>query len=185
VLDVPPRTYVFVVDPGVSPFPAAGFVAASRARRVVATSGPWLAVEAGATQGAALTAGPGQGLRAARTVWLDIALSQARFVHTERIRVAIGTPSGPALATTIDVPPNVRTHRWAGPIEVGPTDTWIGVTADGDTPLPIEQTGSYQQDRWHRPGVTPFAIASPILIDVDGDGRWQRGDANLALPGPR
>jgi len=33
-----------------------------------------------------------------------------------------------------------------------------------------------------RPGVTPFAIASPILVDVDGDRRWRRGDANLALP---
>jgi hypothetical protein len=189
VLDGTTRNYVFVDDPRVSPFDERGFVAAIRARRVVATSGPWLDVEATATQGATPAAGPGQGLRAARTVWLDITLSQARFVHTERIRVAIGAPTGPttrpALATTIDVPPNVRTHHWAGAIELGATDTWIGVTADGDTPLPIEQTGSYQQDRWSRPGVTPFAIASPILVDVDGDGRWQRGDANLALPAPK
>jgi len=185
VLDGTTRNYVYVDDPRVSPFDERGFVAAIRARRVVATSGPWLDVEAAAAQGATPTAGPGQGVRAAGSVWLDITLSQARFVHTERIRITIGTPTGPALAATIDVPPSVRTHHWAGAIELGAADTWIGVTADGDTPLPGEQTGSYQQDRWSRPGVTPFAIASPILIDVDGDGRWQRGEANLVLPVPR
>ncbi|HEY0988158.1 MAG TPA: CehA/McbA family metallohydrolase [Kofleriaceae bacterium] len=185
VLDGATRNYVYVDDPRVSPFDERGFVAAVRARRVVATSGPWLDVEAAATQGATPTAGPGQGLRATHSVWLDVTLSQARFVHTERIRITLGTPTGPALATTIDVPPGARTHHWAGPIELGAADTWIAVTADGDTPLPIEQTGSYQQDRWKRPGVTPFAIASPILIDVDGDGRWQRGEANLALPAPK
>jgi len=185
VLDGTTRNYVYVDDPRVSPFDERGFVAAIRARRVVATSGPWLDVEAAAAQGATPTAGPGQGVRAARSVWLDVTLSQTRFVHAERIRITIGAPTGPALATTIDVPPGARTHHWAGAIELGAADTWIGVTADGDTPLPIEQTGSYQQDRWSRPGVTPFAIASPILVDVDGDGRWQRGEANLALPAPK
>jgi hypothetical protein len=29
--------------------------------------------------------------------------------------------------------------------------------------------------------VTPFAIASPILVDADGDGRWKRGDADVLL----
>jgi hypothetical protein len=181
VLDGTTRNYVYVDDPRVSPFDEAGFIAAIRARRVVATSGPWLDIEAAAASGATPTVGPGQSLHATRTAWLDITLSQARFVHAERIRITVGTPTGPALATTIDVPSSAPTLHWAGAVEVGPIDTWIGVTADGDTPLPIEQTGSYQQDRWKRPGVTPFAIASPILIDADGDGRWKRGDADLAL----
>ena len=76
----------------------------------------------------------------------------------------------------------MRSFRWAGPVDVGTEDTWIAVTADGDTPLPLEQTGSYQRDKWHRPGVTPFAIAAPILVDADGDHRWKRGDADLPLP---
>ena len=67
-------------------------------------------------------------------------------------------------------------------IEVGTTDTWLAVTAGGDTPMPKEITGTYQQDKWKRPGVTPFAIAAPILIDADGDGRWKRGEADLPLP---
>jgi hypothetical protein len=82
---------------------------------------------------------------------------------------------------TIDVPPGVRTHHWEGFVEVGTTDTWIGITADGDTALPLELTGVYQQARWNRAGVTPFAIANPILVDADGDGRWKRGDADLEL----
>ena len=182
VLDGSTRNYVYVDDPRVAPLDEPGLVAAIRARRVVATSGPWLDIEAAAARGATPTVGPGQALQASRRAWLDITLSQARFVHVERIRITVGAAGGPALATAIDVPANVRTFHWAGAVELGDADTWIGVTADGDTALPLEQTGSYQKDRWNRPGVTPFAIASPILIDADGDGHWKRGDADLVLP---
>ena len=181
VLDGTTRTYVYVDDPRVAPFDQAGFIAAIRGRRVVATSGPWLDVEAAAAQGATPTVGPGQALHAGPTAWLDISVAQAGFVRVDRIRITVGAASGPHLANTIDVPAGAR-FRWAGAIDVGAADTWIGVTADGDTALPLEQTGSYQRDRWQRPGVTPFAIASPILIDADGDHRWKRGDADLALP---
>jgi hypothetical protein len=102
-------------------------------------------------------------------------------VRTDRIRITVGGATGPTLARTIDVPANVRTHRWQGAIEVGTADTWLGITADGDTALPLEQTGTYQRDRWNRTGVTPFAVASPILVDADGDGRWKRGDADFGL----
>jgi hypothetical protein len=182
VLDGTTRTYVYVDDPRVAPLDQAGFIAAIRGRRVVATSGPWLDVEAAAARGATPTVGPGQALHAGPTAWLDITVAQSGFVHVDRIRITVGAASGPTLATTIDVPPRVPSFRWAGAIDVGTADTWIGVTADGDTALPLEQTGSYQRDRWQRPGVTPFAIIGPILIDADGDHRWKRGDADLALP---
>jgi hypothetical protein len=182
VLDGTTRSYIYVDDPRLAPFDEAGFIAALRARRVVATSGPWLDVEVAAARGATPTVGPGQALHAAHTAWVDVTVSQARFVHVDRIRITVGAATGPALATTVEVPPGVRTYHWAGAVELGGADTWIAVTADGDTPLPLEQTGSYQKDKWNRDGVTPFAIASPILIDTDGDGRWRRGDADLALP---
>jgi hypothetical protein len=182
VLDGSTRSYVYVDDPRLAPFDEAGFIAAIRARRVVATSGPWLDVEVAAARGATPTVGPGQALHAARSAWVDVTVSQARFVHVDRIRITVGAPAGPALAATVDVPPGVRTYHWAGAVALGDADTWIGVTADGDTPLPLEQTGSYQKDKWNRNGVTPFAIISPVLIDADGDGRWKRGDADLALP---
>ncbi|HWO21880.1 MAG TPA: CehA/McbA family metallohydrolase [Kofleriaceae bacterium] len=181
VLDGTARSYVFVDDPRAQPFDEAAFIAAIRGRRVVATTGPWLDVEVAAQKGAP-TVGPGQAL-AARDgkVWVDVTVWQARFVRTERIRVTVGGPAGPRLAETIDVPPGARQHAWAGAIEVGAADTWIGITADGDTPMPPELTGTYQQDRWKRPGVTPFSIASPILVDADGDRRWRRGGADLPL----
>jgi hypothetical protein len=182
VLDGTTRNYVYADDPRVWPFDQAGFIAAIRARRVVATSGPWLDVEVASARGATPTVGPGQALHARGSAWVDVTVSQARFVHADRIRITIGTPAGPQLAQTLDIPPDAPSFHWAGPIALGAADTWIGITADGDTPLPLEQTGSYQRDRWHRPGVTPFAIASPILVDVDGDHRWKRGDADLALP---
>ncbi len=181
MLDGTTRTYVFVDEPRTQPFDEAAFVAAIRARRVVATSGPWLDIEAAGAKGATPTVGPGQSLAALGSVWLDITLSQTRFVHTEHIRITIGAPSGPKLVQTIDVPRNVRTHRWAGAIPIGTVDTWIGITAEGDTPLPLELTGTYQRDKWKHPGVTPFAIAGPILVDADGDGRWKRGDADISL----
>ena len=182
VLDGTTRNYVFVDDPRTQPFDEDGFIAAIRARRVVATSGPWLDVEVAAKQGATPTAGPGQSIVPdAGKVWVDVTVSQTRWVHVDRIRITIGTPTGPQLAQTIDVPPNVRTFSWRGAIDVGTVDTWLGITADGDTPLPVALTGTYQKDRWHRAGDTPFAIASPILIDADGDGRWKRGDADVPL----
>lgn len=183
VLDGTARNYVFVDEPATRPFDEPAFIAAIRARRVVATTGPWLDVEVAQAAGAQPTVGPGGSLRAKNgKVWLDVEVSRARFVQVERIRVTVGGPAAPMLVQTIDVPADKRTHRWWGEITVGPLDTWIGITADGDTAMPLELTGTYQRDKWKRPGVTPFAIASPILIDGDGDGRWKRGDTNIALP---
>jgi hypothetical protein len=180
VLDGTARNYVFTAR--TRPFDEDAFIAALRARRVVATTGPWLDVEAASTQGATPTVGPGQSVVPdGGGVWLDITVQQTRWVKTERIRITIGGAAGPELVRQIDVPPGVREYRWAGRIEVGTTDTWIGVTADGDTAMPLEFTGSYQRDKWQRPGVTPMALVSPILVDADRDGRWKRGDADVQL----
>ena len=183
VLDGTARNYVYVDDPRTKPFDEAGFIAALRARRVVATTGPWLDVEVASAEGATPTAGPGQSIApAGPSIWIDITLAQTAWVNAERIRITVGGAQGPTLAQTIDVPPGARTHHWTGRIEVGSSDTWIGVTADGDTAMPLEFTGTYQKDKWNRAGVTPFALISPILVDADRDHRWKRGDAEFALP---
>ena len=182
VLDGTARNYVFVEDLRTNPFDEAAFLAALRARRVVATTGPWLDVEVAAKKGATPTVGPGQSLVPDRgAVWLDVTLSQTRWVKVERIRITVGTERGPQLIQQIDVPPNQRTFHWAGRIAVGTKDTWLGVTADGDTAMPLEFTGTYQRDKWNRAGVTPMALIAPILIDADGNGRWKRGDADVPL----
>ncbi len=185
VLDGTARTYVLVDEPRTRPLDEAAFLAALRGRRVVATTGPWLDVEVASSEGATPTVGPGGALVARGRVWLDVTVAQARFVKVERLRISVGGPAGPTLAHVVEVPPGVRTHRWAGAIAVGGADTWIVVTADGDTAMPLEITGSYQRDKWKRAGVTPFAITGPILVDGDGDGRWRRGDADVDLGAPR
>lgn len=172
------RTYVFVDKPQTSPFDQSQFIRGILARRVVATTGPWLAVAVSPAEGAAAV-GPGQFVKASGTAWVDVTLAQAKYVHVERIKITVGTAGGPETLQTIAVPANVRDFHWAGAVPVGTSDTWIGVTADGDTALPLEQTGTYQKDKWQHAGVTPFAIASPILVDADGDGRWKRGDGDL------
>lgn len=182
VLDGTARNYVFVDEPRVNPFDEAGFIAALRARRVVATTGPWLDVEAASKQGATPTVGPGQSLvPEGGAIWLDVTMQQARWVKVERIRITVGTASGPKLVQQIDVPANVREFHWTGRVEVGAHDTWVGVTADGDTAMPLEFTGTYQRDKWKHPGVTPMALMSPLLVDADNDGRWKRGDADIPL----
>jgi hypothetical protein len=187
VLDGTARNYVYVDDPRVQPFDEDGFVRAIRARRVVATTGPWLDVEASAQDNDGKTVGPGQVLVAHRQpgettkVWLTVSVTAAKFMHVDKIRITVGEDSGPRMVQEVDARGAEPTVGWSGPIAIGEHDTWIGVTAEGDTALPKEITGSYQQDKWNRPGVTPFAIASPILIDVDGDGHWKRGDADIPL----
>jgi hypothetical protein len=177
VLDGTARTYVFVDRPNTAPFDEAAFIAALRARRTVATSGPWLDVEVAAARGRP-TVGPGQSLRARGTAWVDVTVERARFVAVDRIRITVGGRGAPR---EISVPRDARRFRWTGAVEIGATDTWIGVTAEGDAPLPVELTGTLHQEAG-RPGVTPFAIASPILVDADGDRRWRRAGRELALP---
>jgi hypothetical protein len=181
ILDGTARNYVLVDDPRVAPFDQAGFVDAIRRRRVVATDGPWLDVEVAAARGGP-TVGPGEALHAAGSVWIDVTVETARFAAVEDVRIVIGGDRGPALAEMIDVPAGRRRFRWAGEIALPRRDTWIAVLAEGDDPMPPEVTGSFHPDRMR--DVTPFALASPILVDADGDGWWRRGDAAISIDGP-
>ncbi len=177
VADGAARSFVFVPAARTDPFDQAAFIAAIRARRTEATTGPYLEVAASPRDGGPAV-GPGELVAADNgAVWLDITVSVARFVVVDRVRITIGGTAGPQLVKTIPLVRGERTSHWRGRIRVGHADTWIGVTADGDTPLPLEQTGTYQRDKWKRAGDTPFAVISPILVDADGDGHWRRGDA--------
>lgn len=180
ILDGTARTYVFVDDPNTKKFDEQAFITALKKRRVVATNGPWIDVEVSTTAGQP-SVGPGQSLHSAGSVWVDVTVERAKFVKVERLRITIGGATKPELVKTIDVPKDLRKFRWAGAIALpARRDTWIAVTADGESPLPVEVTGNYHKLR-NRKGVTPFALASPILVDVDGDHRWKRGMADLPL----
>jgi hypothetical protein len=179
------RNYVFSDDVRVNPFDEAAFVVAIKQRRVVATSGPWLDVEVKPSDAVGWSVGPGRHVMPTlegvdKRVWVDVTLQQANFVKTDAIRIMVGTATGPAVAQRIEVAPNQRSTHWAGWISVGEVDTWIGVDAGGDTPLPIELTGTYQVEK-KRAGVTPYAIIGAILVDTDNNGRWQRGQSDVEL----
>ena len=164
VLDGVARTYVYVDDPRTQPFDEAAFVAAIRARRAVATTGPWLDVEVSALGPApggepGGSAGPGEELRApAGRVRIDVSLAQASWVHATRVRVLVGG----AVVKTEPITPGARTHRFSVDAAIT-APTWIGVDAAGDEPLPVEMTGTYQIEKG-RPGVVPFAVINPIWV---------------------
>lgn len=170
------RNYVFVDDARVGRFDEAGFVAAIRGRRMLATSGPWLDVEVAPARGGKTVGPGGTVVPVDGKIWVDVTVSQARFSRADQLRIRVGGRE--AIAVSI---PSGRDFHWAGAVEVGRTDTWLGIDCGGDVPLPPEQTGNYQQEKWKHPGVTPFAIIGPLLVDADGDHRWKRGDADLPL----
>lgn len=158
VLDGVARTYVEVDDARTEPFDEAAFVAAVRARRAVATTGPWLDVEVAPAAGGA-SGGPGQTVRAPDgRVNVDIELAQAEFVHADHVRVLVGGQ----VVRTEAIAPGEQRKRLLVPLTVTPP-TWIGVDAGGDEPLPVELTGTYQLEKGRR-GVTPFAIINPIRV---------------------
>lgn len=161
VLDGVARTYVLVDR--VAPFDEAAFVGAIRARRAVATTGPWLDVEV-VDEAGGRAAGPGETLvSGSRKVRVDVELAQARWVGATRVRVLVGG----TVVREEAVPPDARRHRVVVETDV-PASTWIGVDAGGDDPLPIEMTGTYQQEKG-RPGVVPAAVVNPIWIEVPPD----------------
>ncbi|HVV86666.1 MAG TPA: CehA/McbA family metallohydrolase, partial [Kofleriaceae bacterium] len=159
VLDGVARTYVFVDDPRTQPFDEPAFVAAVRAHRAVATTGPWLDVEV-APAGGGAAAGPGQTVHApGGQVTVDVELAQANFIHADHLRVLVGGQ----VVRTEALDPDEQRHRLTLTVPVTPP-TWIGVDAGGDTPLPVELTGTYQLEKG-RAGVTPFAIINPVRVE--------------------
>lgn len=163
VLDGSSRNYVYAQARGVQELDDRLFVDALRARRVVATTGPWLSVVANGV-------GPGE-TADARTgsVDLEVRLAQASFVHADTVRVLVGGE----VFTVLELNPLDHEAAWHLSVPV-PADTWIGVDASGTTPLPPMVTGSYHIDRG-RAGIVPFAIINPILVDRDGDGQVELG----------
>ncbi len=179
VLDGTARTYVHQARAGYDP---AAFVEAIRERRTMATSGPWLDVGVSA-DGTAPFAGPGQSVVAVHgKVRIMITTAQADWMNATRIRITVGRETR---TVPLSRDPSISPmFNYETELDVGTEDTFIGVAIDGDDPLPLALTGTYQRDKWNHPGVTPFAIISPILVDADGDHRWKRGDADLPLPQP-
>jgi hypothetical protein len=177
VLDGTGRTLVNLEGPG---YDETKFVAAIRARHTVATSGPLLWVDVWPSAKERWSSGPSVnpgGVVVARgKVEMLIMTGQAAWMNATRLRITVGDKT-----TTVEIPRDKAhpTFEYSIDLDVGTENTFIGVALDGDDPEPLELTGTYQRDKWKHPGVTPFAVISPILVDADGDGHWKRGDADL------
>ena len=176
IRDAIARTYV---EASLVQFDQAAFIHAIRTRHVWATDGPLLDFTVQSSTGAVAVPGQAIAVSDGKAI-VDITLDEASFVTTDAIRVWRGTSTGPALVARIPIPKGQRHLHWNSTIDVGSRDTWIGVDATGDTPLPTEFTGSWQVEQG-RAGATPAAVIAPILIDANGDGKWTRGRANRPI----
>jgi hypothetical protein len=157
-----PRSYVRVPDARTQPFDDVGFVQALRGHHTVATTGPFLDVR---VEGAA---GPGDLVTATGgSVVLEVHLRQPTYVRATRLRVWVGG----ALRRTVDIPPGATAFHFSSREAIGSSDTWIGVDAAGDEPIPWEMPGDYLYLNG-RGGMLPFAIISPVRVDADGDGAY-------------
>lgn len=173
------RSYLLVDDPA-RRLDDDVALAAIRARRAVATTCPWLDVEVTPAAGGA-SAGPGQPVAAPDgEVIVDVEVHQARWCGADRLRILVGRgDGGHDVARTIAIPAGQRAFRVVERIPVPVGDTWIGVDAAGDRPLPMAMTGSYHRERGQ--DAVPIAVANPILVDRDGDGRVRFGLADLPI----
>jgi hypothetical protein len=157
-----PRSYVRVPDARTEPFDEVGFVQALRGRHTVATTGPFLDVR---VEG---SAGPGDVVTATGgSVALEVHLRQPTYVRATRLRVWVGGE----LRRTVEIPAGSTAFHFSSREAVGPSDTWIGVDAAGDEPIPWVLPGDYLSLHG-RGGMLPFAIISPVRIDTDGDGSY-------------
>lgn len=157
-----PRNYVFVDDPSLAPFDEDGFVAALWGRRVLVTTGPWITTTVGgATVGGQTSAIDG-------VVHATVSLRQASYVKATRMRLWVGG----AIRETVPIPAGATEWSWSGDVTVGELDTWVAIAVDGTEYVPRALHGEYLGHRPDIPGMQPFALANPVLVDADGDGTW-------------
>jgi hypothetical protein len=152
-----PRTYVQVDDTSPHAISPAQVAESVRRGAVVATTGPFITLEAN---------GGGIGDLVATengTVNLMISVQAAPWIAVDRVRVLV---DGDEVRMF-----NLEEDGYTPPLSIGPIplqvsqDAWITVLADSTTPMtPVVRN----RDR----PILPFAITGPIRIDADENGVW-------------
>lgn len=172
-----PRSYVRVANDSVPGFDEGEFVGAVRARRVVATTGPFLTLRVGSeaegdmvaptpTAAGTLEVHVSLRLQAASWVKVDVVrlLVDGHVVKSWNVASANGAPA--SLFQIDDVPVTVT------------ADAAITAEAEGATPLPSWMVGEFLLDPQlimicgnpAQPGMIPFGVTNPVFVDADGDG---------------
>ena len=157
------------------------FNARVKAGAMVMSAGPYVEVFARAGGD---RAGVGELLRTrGRGVALRIRVQSAAWIPVEEVRVIVNgavvqrydaTTTPGVLPVPSDPTSNGHTLRFANTVQLTlPKDAWIVVEAGAK--LPADPAGVPTPPASVdviEPGVVPFAIANPIFVDADGDGRF-------------
>ena len=152
-----PRNYVFTGNDDASNIDPAAVTHAIRSGRMSTTTGPFLRMTAnGHPMGSTISISE-------PIVDIYIDAQAASWIDLDTIRII---QNGEEVATvTSDYDQEGVTHFRPRIRIASPRDCWIIAIAEGD-----EDMSPYLMDK-SRP-VYPLAIANPIYIDADGDGKW-------------
>jgi hypothetical protein len=152
-----PRTYVRVDDTLPNAIDPAQVAESIRRGAVIATTGPFITLEAnGGGIGDLIAAESDQ-------VNLTISVQAAPWIAVDRIRILV---DGDQVRLF-----NLSEDGFTPPLSIGPIplhiaqDAWITVLAESDTPM-----SPVVRDR-DRP-ILPLCITGPIRVDANGDGTW-------------
>jgi hypothetical protein len=171
-----PRSYVRVADDSVPAFDETEFVGAVRARRVVATTGPFLTLRAGAEAEGGMVVPTKTSTGA--VVSVSLRLQSASWVKVDVVRLLVDG----RVIKTWNVPSTNGAPASLFEIDDEPVsvlaDAAITAEAEGATPLPPWMVGEFLLDpnMVHlcgdpaQPGMIPFAVTNPVFVDADGDG---------------
>jgi hypothetical protein len=160
-----PRTYVRVGDDDrpdrVTP---AQVAAALKAGHAIVSLGPFVEAHVGA-------AGPGDTVVAsAGTVPLDVTVRSADWVSVDKVDVV----ENGAVVDSFDVGEagRVGSVRWAQTVDVPVSrDSWIAVVVRGSRPIDEVLPGLH---------IAPFALTSPIYVDVDDETERAQREAPVS-----
>ncbi len=179
-----PRTYIRVAEDSVRVFDEAELIDALRGRRAVATTGPFitLRVDDRVNEGELITNVTG-------TVRVNIRMQAASWIVPDEVRLKVNGQT-------------VRTWPLAGSaaalFEVKneslavASDAFITAEVEGKQVLPPWMVGEYLTTKKASgydcppgaagPGMIPFAVTNPVLIDADGDGRFRAVNQPITFP---
>jgi hypothetical protein len=187
-----PRTYVRVPVDRLEAFRLDDFVAALRARRAVATTGPFLTLRVNerAEQGDLLLDSDGR-------LAVDLRMQAPSWVVVDEVRLLVDGQ----VAKTWTVP---RAGGATPLLEVSgeplvvSTDAFVTAEAHGRKALPPDVVGEWTSIArapndgpftcpplpGAEPGMAVFAVTNAVLVDVDGDGRFRGKRQPASFPAP-
>ncbi|HTM19625.1 MAG TPA: CehA/McbA family metallohydrolase [Kofleriaceae bacterium] len=151
-----PRNWISVDDDHPDRVTPADIARGIKARHVMTSTGPFLQVSAAGKIAGDLV--PAEGGR----VSVSIDVQAAPWVSVARVTVFVdGAP-----AAVYSVAPSREVHRFHVDHEVTATrDAYVVVRVDGDRPLPPIAGEA-------RAPIPSLAVANPLFLDVDGNGRF-------------